>query len=282
MAEKAAVSSGATSAGRTPAAASAPGSSNLAPSIHSIVSTRFDERRGSVAGTCTAGQSEKKAAHRAALRASARKSSSSRATPLNSSMIQPAHKSDETCRATSGYWTLTATCSPPATVTARCTWAREAAATGCSSNTENKDPSGAPSSDSIVCRTSESETAGARSWQAARTRGYSGGSATPTVRPAHGQHPVRRPLVRGRQRRRVLGRAPRDAGGRAKLVVASDEQAVAEAAHCARWGAVHVARQPQPARTDRDPSDGWDAAEHVSPRRDAETFQALIHMNCYI
>ena len=71
-----------------------------------------------------------------------------------------------------GLSTLTAT-SSPSVVTARCTWAMEAAATASSANSANTSPSEQPSSASMVLRASSLGNGGRRSCSWARSAAIS-------------------------------------------------------------------------------------------------------------
>ena len=80
----------------------------------------------------------------------------------------------------SGYWTFTATSRPSCSLAA-CTWASEAAAMGCSSNSEKTASRGFPSSRSTTARTTSKGWKGTASWHCFSFSMNSGGNMSARV-----------------------------------------------------------------------------------------------------
>ena len=89
-------------------------------------------------------------------------------------------RSVRTMSSMSGYWTFTATGSPPCR-RARCTWASEAEASGSSSNSAKTAERGLPSSLSTAARITSNGFGGTASWHCFRTWMKGGGNTSERV-----------------------------------------------------------------------------------------------------
>ena len=183
-----------------PAATSAARSSIRMPATRSVVSTPRPVRRQSTRGTRKPGSPAKFSASSDAAAASNRRSISistdfSRVRAISTgfsrrragcvrSISRPSHikrsRSRAKARAIPGRRILTAT-SLPSLVTAKCTCAIEAAATGTSSNARNRLSTGQPNSASIEARASRVGNGGSRSCSSARSAATSSPSRSARV-----------------------------------------------------------------------------------------------------